>query len=96
LLCGRPCWHLVYPGGNPGGCADGAFVNGWHTFGADWKPKSVTYYYDGRVVGKVESSITSAPMYLIINYAIANAIGSPTQVPAAMRIDYVQVWQHTG
>jgi hypothetical protein len=35
-------------------------------------------------------------MYLIINYAIANAIGSPTQVPAAMRIDYVRVWQHTG
>ncbi len=25
--------------------------SGWHTFGADWEPGRVTYYYDGRAVG---------------------------------------------
>jgi beta-glucanase (GH16 family) len=95
-LGGRACWHLVYLGGNPGGCADGAFVDGWHTFGADWEPNSIIYYYDGQVAGKVESGVTSAPVYLVINYAIANTIGGPAQVPATMRIDYVRVWQHTG
>ena len=94
-LDGRACWHFVHSGGNPGGCAMGEFASGWHTFGADWEPGSITYYYDGRVVGIVESGITSAPMYLILNYAIADEIGGPALVPATMRVDYVRVWQHT-
>ena len=95
-LVGGACWHFLYAGGDPGGCARGTFANGWHTFAADWEPKSVTYYYDGRVVGTVKSGITSAPMYLIINYATADTVGGPVQVPATMRVDYVRVWQHTG
>jgi len=93
-LGGRACWHFEYPGGNPGGCAPGRFTSGWHTFGADWEPRSITYYYDGSMVGRVKSGITSAPMYLVINYAIANAIGGPVLAPATMRISYVRVWQH--
>ena len=94
-LNGRACWHFVYSGGNPGGCASGSFTDGWHVFGADWEPGSITYYYDGRVVGMVKSVITSTPMYLILDYAIANAIGGPALVPATMRVAYVRIWQHT-
>ncbi len=97
-LRGRACWHFAYPGGNPGGCASGEFTNGWHTFGADWEPGSITYYYDGRMVGRVTSGITSAPMYLILNYAISNNVinplNGPILIPATMRVSYVRIWQH--
>ncbi len=93
---GQACWHFEYAGGNPGGCARGTFAGGWHTFAADWEPGSITYYYDGRAVGTVKSGVTSAPMYLIVNYATANQLGGPVQVPATMRVDYVRVWQRAG
>jgi beta-glucanase (GH16 family) len=93
-LAGQACWHFENPDGNPGGCAPGTFTNGWHTYGADWEPGSITYYYDGRVVGRVTSGVTSAPMFLILNYATADQQGGPVRVPAAMRVEYVRVWQH--
>lgn len=70
------------------GCASGNYA-GWHTFGADWEPGSVTYYYDGKNVGSVTAGITSAPMFLIIDYAA----GAPLQSPSTMKVDYVRVWQ---
>jgi beta-glucanase (GH16 family) len=93
-LGGKACWHFVNPAAVRGGCAAGTFYNGWHTFGADWEPGSITYYYDGRVVGTIKSGITRAPMYLILNNATAHLYQIPIQVPADMRVAYVRVWQH--
>jgi beta-glucanase (GH16 family) len=93
-LDGLACWHFENPDGNPGGCVPGTFTNGWHTFGADWEPGSITYYYDGRRVGRVTSGVTSAPMFLILNYATSHQHGGPLDVPATMRVEYVRVWQH--
>ena len=67
--------------------------SGWHTFGADWEPSSITYYYDGVQVGRVTANVTSAPMYLILDYALTNSWGA-VQVPSTMSVDYVRVWQH--
>jgi hypothetical protein len=91
-LGGQACWHFHSPQGGPGGCAAGTFTGGWHTFGADWEPGTVTYYYDGQAVGTINSAITGAPMYLILNNATSS--GSPTVTAAQMRVDYVRVWQH--
>jgi beta-glucanase (GH16 family) len=93
-LGGQACWHFVNPRSNPGGCVPGRFTNGWHTFGADWEPGSITYYYDGHIVGVVKTGITSAPLYLILNLATAHEYGIPVRVPATIRVDYVRVWQH--
>jgi beta-glucanase (GH16 family) len=93
-LGGKACWHFVNPATVRGGCAAGTFYNGWHTFGADWEPRSITYYYDGRIVGTITSGITHAPMYLILNNATAHLYQIPVQVPADMRVAYVRVWQH--
>lgn len=95
-LGGKACWHFVYPAATPGGCAPGEFAGGWHTFGADWEPGVITYYYDGRVVGEVKSGVTAAPMYLILNLATSHKFGGPVSVPSTMRVDYVRVWQHPG
>ena len=94
-LGGQPCWDFHDPLGAFGGCAAaGSYLGGWHTFGADWEPGSVTYYYDGTVVGTVTSGVTSAPMYLVLDLAADNEYGGPLQVPAMLRVDYVRVWQH--
>jgi beta-glucanase (GH16 family) len=72
----------------------GPFTGGWHTFGADWEPRSITYYYDGVKVAQYTSGITASPMYLVLNLAISTMLSSPVVVPATMLVDYVRVWQH--
>lgn len=88
---GQACFHFHSPAGGPGACAAGSYA-GWHTFGSDWEPGSVTYYYDGVKVGTITTGITSAPQYLILDYT-QGAYGGPTVAPAAALIDYVRVWQ---
>jgi beta-glucanase (GH16 family) len=89
------CWHFHYSGGAPGGCPRISNPTGWHTFGADWEPGSITFYYDGARVGRVNKGVTSSPMYLIANLAISTTVGGPLSVPAKVDIDYVHVWQRT-
>ena len=89
------CWHYHDPQGDrPGGCPAGTWTGAWHTFGADWEPGSVTWYYDGHQVGTVTQGITSSPMYLLATMDLDNTYGGAIQTPATMRIDYIRVWQH--
>src|SRR5262249_38179692 len=44
----RLCWHYYFSGGSPSHCPSGvASVGGWHTFGANWQPGRIDFYYDG-------------------------------------------------
>lgn len=92
-LGGQLCWHFHSPEGAFGDCDRDPVTPGWHTFGADWEPGSVTYYYDGRAVGTVTRGITSAPMYLIVGIGADPQYGGPTR-NATLHVDYVRVWQH--
>jgi beta-glucanase (GH16 family) len=95
-LGGKACWHFINRSAVRGNCTAGTFYNGWHTFGADWEARAITFYYDGRAVGTIRSGITHAPMYLILNNATAHRYQIPVRVPADMRVAYVRVWQHPG
>ncbi|MET7691769.1 glycoside hydrolase family 16 protein [Streptomyces sp. NPDC005483] len=92
-LGGQACYHFHSNAGGPGGCASGNFT-GWHTYGAEWKAGSVTYYYDGKQVGQITTGITAQPMYLILNNGVSDQHGGPRLTPADMMVDYVRVWQH--
>jgi Glycosyl hydrolases family 16 len=87
-LVGDACFHFHSPSVEQGGC-EATITPGWHTFASDWKPGSVTYYYDGAKVGSITSGITSAPMYLILD----NAANSSGAVADSMKVQYVRVWQ---
>jgi beta-glucanase (GH16 family) len=87
-LDGRASWHFHYPGGGPGGYPSGTYTNGWHIFAADWEPGVITFYYDGREVGKQTAGVTDQPMYLILNYGLKSNIA----VPSTMKVDYVRFW----
>jgi len=91
-LSGQACFHFHDSSGGPGTCASGNFT-GWHTYGADWEPGSVTCYYDGQEIGSVTTGITSEPMYLILENS-GGSDGGPTVQPSVMKVQYVRVWQH--
>lgn len=94
-LDGGVCFHFhtqrPEAGGGPGGC-DENIRPGWHTFASNWEPHSVTYYYDGREVGKITKDITSAPEYIILaNTTAGQSWNDPTRA-AYVRVQYVRVW----
>jgi beta-glucanase (GH16 family) len=74
---------------------------GFHTYGIDWQPDHLTWYFDGKAVKTLTSSqaaICSDPMYLILDVWLGGWHGgtdSTTQCPATMDVDYVRVWQKT-
>jgi len=92
-LGGQLCWHFHSPAGDPGNCQQTRVTPGWHTFGADWEPGSVSYYYDGQRVGSIKLGITSAPMYLIVGIGADYQYGGPVR-DATFQVKYVRVWQH--
>ncbi|MGH9091930.1 MAG: glycoside hydrolase family 16 protein [Acidimicrobiales bacterium] len=73
-------------------------ISGWHTYGLDWEPGSITWYVDGVQVARVTNDVPTTAMYLIMNLAVGGDWpGSPnasTQFPSSVNIDYVRVWQH--
>ena len=109
-LGGTACGHWHGPTGDGAGfgagggtgCPAGTYTGGWHTFGADWEPGIVTWYYDGQDIGcvatsgsecgGVNSTITASPMYLILSLG-SNPKFTIT-APTRLRVAYVRVWQH--
>ena len=93
-LSGGACWHFHSLQTAAGGCSKARMTGGWHTFGADWGPGRVTYYYDGVPMATNTVGITASPMYLIVNLAVDRRWGGQIVAPAELRLQYVKVWQH--
>jgi beta-glucanase (GH16 family) len=70
--------------------------DGFHTYGVDWQPDRITWYYDGVKVGESANTIRHEAMYIIANLAVGGKwAGSPdetTAFPAEMAIDHIRVW----
>ena len=90
-LRGRACWHFHSTSGGPGGCAALANPSGWHLFAADWRPGSVTYFYDNVQVGRITTGITGDPMYLVLNLGVSSLQSPPVTLPSVMLVDWVRV-----
>lgn len=73
-----PQWHATMPP-----------TDGWHTFGVDWRPGRLSYYYDGALVGTVTQAVTRAKLYLIVNLAASGA----EVADETLQVDYVRVWR---
>src|SRR4030095_7896236 len=73
---------------------------GYHTYGVDWEPDYITYYFDGQQVFKAPTPADmNEPMYMIANLAVGgywpgNA-NSTTPFPAQMKIDYIRAYSNT-
>jgi beta-glucanase (GH16 family) len=62
----------------------------WHTFGVNWSPGRLDFYYDGSLVGRHRVGVTSDPHYLVVNLAVSDP---HITTPQTMRIDYLRVWR---
>jgi beta-glucanase (GH16 family) len=96
-LGGSACYHFHYgtspsDKNGPGNCVSGNYT-GWHTFGANWQPGVVTYYYDGVDVGQITTGITTEPMFLILENSTGTYGLLPVTTPSDMLVSYVRVWQ---
>jgi beta-glucanase (GH16 family) len=77
----------------------------FHTYGVQWLPGSIQFYFDGRPYGAVAAADLPAGsrwvfdhrFYLLLNVAIGGPwAGSPdgsTTFPQPLRVDYVRVYQ---
>jgi beta-glucanase (GH16 family) len=77
----------------------------FHTYGAQWLPGSIQFYFDGRPYWSITAADLPAgsrwvfdhPFFLILNIAVGGAwAGSPdasTTFPQALLVDYVRVYQ---
>lgn len=86
-------YHFHSRAGSSGACVPMATPSGWHTFGADWQPGSVSYFYDGQPVGRASTGVTGTPMYLVLNNSVDPTYGGIDDGQAVMRVDYVRVWR---
>jgi beta-glucanase (GH16 family) len=71
----------------------------FHTYGVDWEPDHITWYFDHSPYLTVTSDVPNVPMYVILNLAIGDATswaGTPdatTPFPTTMQVDYVRVYR---
>lgn len=71
--------------------------SGFHTYGVDWEPDQITWYFDGKQVAQTATPADMhSPMYLLANLAVGGSWpGSPdatTPFPANMQIDYIRAY----
>jgi beta-glucanase (GH16 family) len=94
-------WHPASPNPAQGFGVKGADLSvGYHTFGADWEPGSITWYVDGHQVAHTGFDVSGTAMYLVMCLAVGAPGSWPgppnasTPFPSTFHIDYVRVWQH--
>jgi beta-glucanase (GH16 family) len=72
-------------------------ADGFHTYGVDWQPDRITWYYDGVQVGTAANFVFDQPMYMLLNLAVGGYWpGNPdatTPFPSVMEVDYVRAWR---
>jgi hypothetical protein len=90
-LSGSVCSYWHSSGSDEGHCPSGDLGGGWHTFGHEWEPGRITWYYDGEPVHTQTSDVVGSPHYLVMQNT-QGSFGGPTLVPADLRVDHVRVW----
>jgi hypothetical protein len=67
-------------------------AGGYHTYGVDWEPDTITFYVDGQAVGsKPTPSDMHSPMYFMANLATQNS-QNPADAPITSSIDYIRAY----
>ena len=73
--------------------------SGFHTYGVDWEPNTITFYMDGKAIASAPTPASmNQPMYMLLDLAVGGPgswPGEPTsasEFPASMKIDYVRAY----
>lgn len=73
---------------------------GFHTYGVDWEPSGLTYYFDSKPYATCKpNSAANKPFFILINLAVGGPGSWPGEPessnvwPANMYVDYVRAYQ---
>ena len=66
---------------------------GWHTFGVDWTPTTVTWFIDGHRELSVNQHVPHQPMYFLANLADYKPPQGGKGCAGSLLIRSVKVWQ---
>lgn len=72
-------------------------ASGFHTYGVDWEPDTITWYIDGTAVAHTATPADMhTPMYMLLNLAVGGTGSWPGPADgtssATMQIDYVRAY----
>jgi beta-glucanase (GH16 family) len=84
-----------------------ATSRGFHRYAVEWTPAGIRFFYDGRLVGRVDAANTSwlatsfpSTASIRLNLAVGSTYwGEPdsaTRSPASLVVEYVRVWRYRG
>ena len=68
---------------------------GYHTYGVDWEPDYITWYFDGKAVYQIATPADmNKPMYIIANLAVGGNWPGPANgySSAQFEIDYIRAY----
>ncbi len=69
---------------------------GFHTYGFDWEPDRVTYYFDGNAISSLATPADmNKPMYMIVNLTVSGVgswPGPATGETGHLLVDYVRAY----
>jgi beta-glucanase (GH16 family) len=74
-------------------------ITNWHTYGVEWSPGLVKWYFDNQLIGSFKgSTVPSGSMNLVLNnavdnWAIVGGVPISNGFPNEMVIDYVKVYK---
>ena len=100
-------YHRYEPGGilrsneyvTTRGTPELGYADGFHTYGARWRPGRIDFYVDGvREHSYVGEDVGYQLMYVIVNLAVGGgfdpgATPDPAEFPKSFDIDYIRVYQ---
>src|SRR6185437_5487767 len=70
--------------------------SGYHTYGVDWEPDFITFYFDGqKVFQEATPADMNQPMYMLTNLAVGGywpGSVDPSVLPAQMNIDWIRAY----
>ncbi len=81
-----------------GGTAGASLYTQYNTFGVDWEPHSITFYFNGVAYATAPTpSDYHQPMYMLVNLAVGgNWAGAPVGEAADFKVDYVRAYSRDG
>ena len=72
---------------------------GFHTYGVDWEPNTITFYEDGKAIASAQTPASmQKPMYMLLNLAVGGngswpgAPASSSEFPNAFKVDWVHAY----
>lgn len=69
--------------------------SGCHSYGADWEPDTITWYFDGQPIARVATPVlANNPMYILANLAVGGTWPGPAAGESAhMEISSIRVYR---